>query len=183
MQENALVVLDGAVVLAGSVLLGDLHEEAGAQGAADVLVVLLVLKGRRDELDLLALHDALELHAHVVGLLQGAEGEEVVVAPLLGVLLRLGSLEGVVDVEHGEVVAVFVGEEVLHFVGAFASGGGADEDLGHRDEGRHGEHLVTAVEFGRADKHDCEGRVEREVGSELAELSKLSLVVQAGQVV
>ena len=183
MEEDGLVILDGGVGLAVGFALGDLHEEAGDERAADVLVVLLVVEGGGDELELLALHDALELQAHVVGGLEGAQAEEVVVAPLSGVLLGGVAFEGVVDVEEGEVVAVGVGEEVLHLVGAFAVAGGADEDLGDGEEGGEAEDLVGAVEFGRGDEHDGEGGVEGEFRGEAAEVGEVAVVVEAGEVV
>lgn len=183
MQQHILIILDRDIRLPTALLLSNLHEEPGHQRAADVAVVVLVLEGRADELDLLRLHNALELHADVVGGLQRAQGEEVVVAPLLGVCLRVGGFEGVVDVQHGEVVAVRVREEGFHVVGALAGGDGADEDLRHGEEGGEGEDLVGAVEFGGGDQHNGEGGVERKFGGELAEGGKVAFVVEAGEVV
>lgn len=46
MDENRLVVLDCAVQLSGALLHGNLHEESREQGPSDVVVVVLILKGR-----------------------------------------------------------------------------------------------------------------------------------------
>jgi len=183
MQQHILIILHGYIRLPASLLLSNLHEEPGHQRAADVAVVVLILEGRAHELDLLRLHDALELHADVVGGLERAQGEEVVVAPLLGVCLRVGGFEGVVDVQHGEVVAVRVREEGFHVVGALAGGDGADEDLRNGEQGGEGEDLVGAVELGGGDQHDGEGGVEGEFGGELAEGGEVAFVVEAGEVV
>lgn len=179
MDEDGLVVLDGAVELARALLHGNLHEEAGEEGAANVGVVILVLKGRRDEFEAVRLHDALELRADVVGAGEVAKGQEVLVAPLLyrvGVRRRL-ALEGVIGVEERKVVAVGVAEVRLHLVGALAVVGGADKDLGHREERGDGEDLVGAVELGRRDEHDGEGRVQRELGRHAAQRGELAVVV------
>ena len=110
MQQHRLIILDRRVRLSATLLHGDLHEEPADQCASDVLVVFLVLERHADELDLAALHDGAQLLADVVGGLEGPQGEEVLVAPFLGVGLGLGRFEGVVDVEHGQVIAVRVGK-------------------------------------------------------------------------
>lgn len=130
MQKNVLVILDGGVdALALGALLGDLHEESRAQSAADVLVVLLVFERGGDHLEFLPLHDTEQLHADVVGGLEGPQREEMVMAPLLEVGLRISALEGVVNVQQGQMITVLVGEEILHLVGTLALRSGAYKHL------------------------------------------------------
>lgn len=161
-------------MLAALTLLGHLHEEARHQRAPDVGVIILVLKRCRHEVEPVALHDPRQLLPHVVGALQAAERQEVVVAPLAGILLRLRRLEGVVDVEEGEVVAVGVGKELLHLVGALAGCGRAHEDLRDGEEGGEGEDFVGAVELRRGDEHDSECGIQWELGRQFSEGSKVS---------
>ena len=66
----------------------------------------------------------------------------MVVAPLFRVSLGVGAFEGVVDVEHGEVVAVWVRKSSFHLVGALALGDWADKDLRDGEERGKGEDLV-----------------------------------------
>lgn len=147
MQQHRLVILDRHIRLPVTLLHRDPHEEPTYERAADVLVVFFILKGHADELDLGALHDGAELLTNVVSGLEGTEGEKVLVAPFLGVSLRVGGFEGMVDIEHGQVITVRVGEELFHFVSALPGGGGTDENLGDGEEGRDGEDFVGAVEF------------------------------------
>ena len=80
-ERDDLVVLHGQVRVLLALLVRDLHEEAADERLADVLPQSpLVL--RRDELNLVPLHRALQLLANVLGLLQGSLGEVVVPAPL-----------------------------------------------------------------------------------------------------
>ena len=81
-----MVVLHGQVRVLLTLLVRDLHEEPAEERLADVLPQSpLVL--RRDELDLVPLHRALQLLADVLGLLQGPLGEVVVPTPLAVVLV------------------------------------------------------------------------------------------------
>ena len=81
-----MVVLHGQVRVLLALLVRDLHEEAADERLADALPQPpLVL--RRDELNLVPLHRALQLLADVLGLLQGSLGEVVVPAPLAVVLV------------------------------------------------------------------------------------------------
>ena len=90
-------------------------------------------------------------------------------APLLGVRLGFVTPVSVINVQHGQMVSVGVGEEVLHLVGTLALSSGADEDLGHRQEGCDGEDFIRAVELRRADEHDGKRWVERELGCQAAQ--------------
>ena len=142
------------------------------------------MERRADQRDVVGLHDAAQLGAHVVGARQVAVRQEVVVAPLLDVLAGLlGRLVGVVGVQQRQVVAVLVRKQLLHLVGALARVVGPHPDLRHRQQRRDGQDLVGAVELGRRDEHDGEGRVERELGREAAQRRQLAVVVQAGEVV
>lgn len=98
MQQHGLVILDRHVRLAVALFHSDLHEEAADERAPDVLIVFLIFKRDADELDLRALHDGAKLLTDIVGGLESAEGEEVLVAPFLGVGLSGGGFEGVVYV-------------------------------------------------------------------------------------
>ena len=185
MDHNKLVVLDRLVHLAVAALAhGNLHEEASQKRAADVGVVVLVLERRADQVNVVRLHNTLELGPDVVGARQVAVREEMLVAPTLHVLaVGLGALVGVVGVEQRQVVAVGVGKLHLHLVGTLARVVGAHPYRGDGEKGYDGEDLVRAVELGRRDKHNGKGGVERELGGHTTEARKLTIVVQAGEVV
>ena len=85
-ERDDLVVLHGQVRVLLALLVRDLHEEAADERLADVLPQSPLVP-RRDELDLVPLHRALQLLADVLGLLQGPLGEVVVPAPLAVVLV------------------------------------------------------------------------------------------------
>ena len=85
-ERDDLVVLHCQVRVLLALLVRDLHEEAADERLADALPQPpLVL--RRDELNLVPLHRALQLLADVLGLLQGPLGEVVVPTPLAVVLV------------------------------------------------------------------------------------------------
>jgi len=71
-DEHYLIVLQGHV-MAGSLEQSYLHEEATEDGLLDVGVVLRVGGGAGVKTDLLLAHDADELLADAVGLLEGTE--------------------------------------------------------------------------------------------------------------
>lgn len=114
-QLHHLVVLHCQVVT-GSLQVGNLHEEARHQGLADVDVVVARRELCAGTPQVEAFHDADQLLAYVVRRLEGAEVDEVVVAPL-GVFMVL--LEGMVDVEQSQVVSVDVSEPHLGLVRGF----------------------------------------------------------------
>lgn len=67
--------------------------------------------------------------------------------PFVCVGLCLGSFEGVVDVEHGEMITFWVCEECFHFICSFSVVGWSDEDLGDGEKCCEGEDFVGAVEL------------------------------------
>jgi len=79
--------------MAGSLFKSNLHEEATEDGLLDVRVVLRVCGGAGVETDLLLAHNADELLADAVGLLEGTEVEVVAPAPVA---------VHAVGLEHGE---------------------------------------------------------------------------------
>ena len=85
-ERNDLVVLHGQIRVLLALLVCDLHEEAADERLADVLPQPSFVL-RRDELNLVPLHRALQLLADVLGLLQGPLGEVVVPTPLAVVLV------------------------------------------------------------------------------------------------
>ena len=58
-----------------------LHEEAGGDGLPNVLIVVRRLKVRRDERQPMLGHQTLQLLPDILGLLEGADLEKVVVCP------------------------------------------------------------------------------------------------------
>lgn len=98
MQNDILIILNRNISLTTPLFLRNLHEESRNEGTSDVAVVVFIFKGDADEFDLVGFHDATELKADVVGGLEGAEGEEVVVTPLFRIRGRFGGFEGVVNI-------------------------------------------------------------------------------------
>jgi len=56
----------------------------------------------------------------------------MIITPLRRVLLCFWGLECMVDVEHGQMIAVGMGKEGLHFIGSLAGRRRASEDLWDR---------------------------------------------------
>ena len=72
----------------------------------------------------------------------------MVMTPLLGVCLGFGTLEGVVDIQHGQVIAILVSKQVLHLIRTLALRVGANEDLRNGQKSRDRQDFVRTVKFG-----------------------------------
>ena len=125
MQLNNLVIFDGEV-MAGTLEMGHLHEMAADERHANVDVEVLWRELSRRALQVEPVHDARKLLTYVVGRLERPVVDEVVVAPLRVFLVLL---KGVVDVEHGEMVPVDVGEPHFGLIGSLLGFGRSNEDL------------------------------------------------------
>jgi len=153
MKLNSLVVLNRQVV-PGSFQVSDLHEEASDQSLADVQVVVTAVEVGAASRQLEPLHDARELGSHVVTLGHRTSVDEVVERPSIVTLILL---IGVVDVQHGEMIAVNMGESHLSFVSLFPHVTGTNKTLRnfkrkHRNKKRTGtdRHLNAHIH-----KHPC----------------------------
>lgn len=82
MERNHLVVLHGEVVALLALLVRDLHEEATDERLSDVREQLLLV-AERVHVDVVPLHDALQLLPDAISLLKCTRGEVVVPCPVL----------------------------------------------------------------------------------------------------
>ncbi len=179
MQLNNLVILDDEV-MAGTLEMGHLHEMAADERHANVDVEVLWRELSRRALQVELVHDARQLLTCVVGRLERPVVDEVVVAPLRVFLVLL---EGMVDVEHGEMVPVDVGEPHFGLIGSLLGFGRSNEDLRYRKHGGDGEDLVRAVELGGGDEHLDKLGIEGELGHNGAQVGHIAVVVQGSQVI
>jgi hypothetical protein len=127
-RATHLVVLYGEVRAPLALLVRDLHEEAAGEGLSNVVPIVFILPRGGTELQVEPLHAPFELGPDVVGLGEGPLVEVVLPAPVLRI--RLVGLVSVVDVEHGQMVAVGMGELGFGHVGFLALGCRAHEDIG-----------------------------------------------------
>ena len=82
MEVDELLIFDGGVVFRSLSFLGDLHEEAGGQGSADVGVVCWILERSRHEFDIIPFHHPLQLCSDVIGGRQRSMRQIMFITPL-----------------------------------------------------------------------------------------------------
>mmetsp|Transcript_29417 Transcript_29417/g.79078 ORF Transcript_29417/g.79078 Transcript_29417/m.79078 type:complete len:265 (-) Transcript_29417:919-1713(-) len=173
---HRLRVLNGAVVC-GGLELSCVVEVAGEHGFAQrvpyfpLRLCVKVHLGALAELDKLVVDVARTLH--------GANLDEIVVAPLRGVV---GLHPRLVDVEHGGVVASRPVESDACVIRVHSSVLGPVEDgVADGEHGAHAQHLASDAHLACGKQGLGHLRVEGELGHLPAELGELALVVECAQ--
>mmetsp|Transcript_27535 Transcript_27535/g.59266 ORF Transcript_27535/g.59266 Transcript_27535/m.59266 type:complete len:276 (+) Transcript_27535:374-1201(+) len=157
------------------ILLRRVHEVARGDGLAHLRVVL----ARRDDLQLVAVHDSEQLLAHVLRLPHRPRLDEVLEAPRVG---ELGVRPGLIDGEVGQVVALGLEELCALGVGLCLLLLGPVPDIldgEHRDER---ENLLRASKLDRLDEHLRHLRcLQRELGHTPTEAREEAFLVERVQ--